>query len=254
MPATLKNFARRVLHDLTRRILRVRSHAYTAPVESVTLVLAPHPDDEALGCGGLIFTKRLVASPVHVAYVTDGAASHPQHPTLPPERLASLRAGEARAALRLLGVETPAIHFLNAPDGRLNRLTPAESSDLTRRLTALLREIRPDEIFLPFRHDGSSEHEAAFLLFAASLRASGVPSRVFEFPVWSWWSPRLLLPRVFGLRRVWRLDFQGYEPLKQRALAMYRTQTEPTPPWTQPQLSAEFLSFFASSEEFFFET
>lgn len=244
---------RRALSFVVRIALRIRAHDYTSPPGSVTLVLAPHQDDESLGSGGLIASKRLSAQPVHVAFITDGAASHAGHPTVAPADLALCRADEARLALRRLGVETPAIHFLNAPDGRLAHLSATERDALVAGLVGLLNTIAPDEIFLPFRRDGSTEHEAAFRLVAlALLRVRRCP-RICEFPVWSWWNPLLLLAPVFRVRRVLRFRFQGYAFLKTSAVSAYRSQIEPSPPWRNAILSPAFVAFFSTDEEFFFE-
>lgn len=252
--ASLKSLARLALHSVARTALRLRAERYLAIPSTVTLVLAPHQDDEILGCGGLLAAKRLVASPVHVAFLTDGSASHRNHPTITPAALAKLRAAEAHAALRKLGVERPAIHFLGAPDGRLDRLTSEEIASLSSRLSDLFTVIRPDEIILPYRHDGSTEHEAAFRLVAACLRASGHTPRVLEFPVWSWWNPLILLRTLHRIRRVSCHRYRGYGFLKRAALSAYATQVAPTPPWSQPLLSRQFTRAFTSTEEeFFFE-
>lgn len=253
-PAALKSIVRLVLRSLIRTWLRVRATDYAAPPASVTLVLAPHQDDETLGCGGLLASKRFVASPVHVAFLTDGSASHRGHPSLSPAALTDLRVSEAHVALRQLGVERPAIHFLGAPDGRLDRLTPAESATFTARLGELLARLRPDEIFLPYRHDGSTEHEAAFRLVTTCLRTGGLTPRILEFPVWSWWNPRLLIRTLHRVRRVSRHRFSGYGFLKTGALAAYASQVAPTPPWPEPLLSLAFTrAFTQTEEEFFFE-
>lgn len=249
----IKRHLRFLLNRLFAFVLRRRSTPYVASPGTVTLVLAPHQDDETLGCGGLIARRRLDAQPVHVAFVTDGSGSHPDHPTLTREALATVRAAEARAALRKLGVETPAIHFLGLRDGTLNKLSPAESADAIERIAQLLERVQPDEVLLPYRHDGSSEHEAAFLLFASALRRHQRRVRVLEFPVWSWWSPTLLLRPVLRVRKVVRFSFSGYAFLKTDALAAYRSQVAPTPPWPDALLSADFCRMFARDEEFYFE-
>jgi len=217
------------------------------------LVVAAHPDDEVLGCGGLIARKRLEGSPVHVAYLTDGSESHPNHPTLTPEAVAEMRESEARRAMRLLGVESTALVFLKARDGRLAHLDAAAATGLMEKIAGVLKEVGPDEIFLPFHHDGSSEHDAAFRLVAAALAQAKLKTRIFAFPVWSWWNPLLLIRPLFTSRKVWRSDSLGYGHIKEKALATYASQVEPTPPWTTPVLSGEFVSFFSSPEEFFFE-
>ncbi len=229
------------------------SRPYSSPLGTVALIISPHQDDETLGCGGLIALKRLDGQSVHVAFVTDGSASHHGHPVRSPTEVSALRADEARTSLRLLGVETPAIHFLGAPDGKLARLSPDRFEAVAAQITALLADIRPNEVFLPFRRDGGAEHEAAFALFAHALRSTAYRPRVYEFPIWSWWNPLLLITSIFPLRRIVRFRFDGYEFLKARALAAYKSQTEPMPPWTRPVLPPGFVRSFESSEEFFFE-
>jgi len=217
------------------------------------LVFAPHPDDEVMGCGGLIARKRLEGFPVHVAYLTDGSESHPGHPMITSEAVAEMRENEARRAMRLLGVESTALTFLRARDGTLAHLDAAATIELTEKIAGILREVRPDEVFLPFHHDGSSEHDAAFRLVANALAQAKTKARILAFPIWSWWNPLLLIRPFFTSRKVWRSDFLGYEHIKKQALAIYASQVEPVSPWIHPVLSREFVSFFSSSEEFFFE-
>ena len=100
--------------------LRLRSHELTVSRDTVTLILAPHQDDETLGCGGVIARKRNEGLPVDVVFITDGSASHLGHPKFTPTEIGLLRRREALAALAILGVETPAIYFLDEPDGTVD--------------------------------------------------------------------------------------------------------------------------------------
>ena len=249
----IKKPCRRPLHNLITAAMRARSRPYSVADEIRCLVVAPHEDDATLGCGGLMIGKRLEANPVDVLYVTDGSASHLGHPTLSPEELGKQRRSEALAALGALGVDRCRGHFLGARDGTLGRLEPGEFQTLVGRIADLLLQIRPDEIFLPCRHDGSSEHDAAFILIQSALRRTNGRARLLEYPIWASWAPQRLVRPLFTSRRIWRADFSGYEAIKRRALDLYRSQVAPTPPWDQPVLSAEFISYFQSSEEFFFE-
>jgi LmbE family N-acetylglucosaminyl deacetylase len=250
----VKKFTRVTLHHLLQFLLRLRSVDYKiSPARSV-LVLAPHPDDEAFGCGGLIALKRLEGCPVHVVFVTDGSASHPNHPTLSTTALAALREKEARASLRILGVDSADVRFLGVRDGTLGHLSENESVTIVGHIHSLLESIKPDGVLLPFHDDGSSEHEAAFKLFATALKKLPIRPRVLEFPVWSWWKPFLLFPYLFTTRRVLRFDYRGYEFLKQAAIESHRSQVEPVPPWTEPVQPRAFVRFFLSHEEYYFET
>jgi len=249
----MKERIRKGLHLAVTAALRMRSKPYPFSGAPVALIIAPHPDDETLGCGGLIARKRLQGDPVHVAYITDGCAAYPDHPVLIPRALAIKREDEARESVRIVGVERTELTFLGARDGTLARLEVQAAAELTNRIVAVLSHVQPDEVFLPCRHDGSSEHDAVFVLVSRALAASGLRPRIFEYPIWAQWNPRRLVRPLFANRRVWRAEFQGYETIKQRAIAAYASQVDPVAPWTEPALSRDFVSFFSSPEEFFFE-
>jgi LmbE family N-acetylglucosaminyl deacetylase len=247
----LKRRMRKLAVTLGRFTLRLASVPYESR-DGTTVVFAPHQDDESLGCGALVARKRNEGLPVHVAFITDGSASHPDHPTLTPSQITEIRAAEARAALRQLGVESNAIHFLRAPDGALPKLAPAVRQDLVARIAQLLRETQPTEIFLPCSPDGSSEHEAAFEIVIEAVGQAARDAQIWQYPVWSWWNPLLLARHlaVFGICRYQRSD--DFQSIKLRALRQYRSQLEPLAPQTTPSLPPELVRVFQSDHEFFF--
>ena len=69
------------------------------------LVVAPHPDDETLGCGGLISLLAQNGRVFYIVFVTDGSASHRNSSAWPAARLATQREREASNALACLGIE-----------------------------------------------------------------------------------------------------------------------------------------------------
>jgi len=83
------------------------------------LILAPHADDESLGCGGLIAACCERGRPPFVVILTDGAASHPGSTQYPPERLRQLRSQEARKAVGNLGLASENLAFFDYPDTAL---------------------------------------------------------------------------------------------------------------------------------------
>lgn len=245
---------RPVIHWCLRQGLRLRARPCEfGPQPIIVLVLAPHPDDEAFGCGGTIANLCAEGKRVHVVFLTDGDSSHPSHPTMSPINLAATRQTEAIASTRALGIDPANVQFLHLPDGRLSHLTEGEIADAVMRLSSVLTAIAPTTLFAPYRYDGSSEHEAAFRLLQASLSNSKLTPRLLEFPIWSWWSPVLLLRGLLRVRRVLRVSLNQYAATKATAIACHHSQIEPVAPWTQPVLSSAFVRYFLSSEEFFFE-
>ncbi len=222
------------------------------PRDTPCIVFAPHQDDETLGCGALIARKRREGLPVHVVFITDGSASHAGHPELTPAAISALRRREALDALAILGVESEAIHFLDEADGTLNNLPPARQERLIAQFTALLTAIGPGEVFLPCSPDGSSEHDAAFGFICAALLRSRLRPDVWQYPVWSWWNPRLLVDRMVFTAGRCTLATEDYRPIKALALSRYHSQIEPLPPWRDPALPPELVRFFHSDREYFF--
>ena len=95
------------------------------------LVLAPHPDDESLGCGGLIAAAAAAGLPLRVVVVSDGTGSHP---AVPPARLKALREAETRAAIAALGLPPKALGFLGLADQGV----PAEGAGRDAAVAAIL--------------------------------------------------------------------------------------------------------------------
>ena len=78
------------------------------------VVVAPHPDDEVLGCGGLMWTARQARMEVTVLSVSDGEACYPW---MDAHVLAKTRRAELLAATATLGIEANNVHALGFPDG-----------------------------------------------------------------------------------------------------------------------------------------
>lgn len=249
-----KAFARKTLRHAVALALRIRSRPLILSADGPTLILAPHMDDEALGCGALLAARCASGARVQVAYFTDGAAGLGAGSPILPQELSRLRQNEARAAMSVLGLGDSDLHFLNAPDGRLKHLTPSEQSHWTGVLADLIKAVRPAEILLPSRSDGSSEHEAMFRLLASAVPLSGMPVRVLEFAVWSWWNPLLLRPALWNSDRVWLAENPAHLATKAKLLRCYPSQTTLHPHQATPALTADFLASFNTSSEFIFES
>ena len=182
------------------------------------LVLAPHPDDESLGCGGLIAEACRRGRPPVVAILTDGAASHPGSRAYPADRLAALRAGEARQAVASLGLPSDDLILLGAADTASPHDGPAADALATR--IARLAE-GCDAILTSWRHDPHCDHLSAWHIARAAARRSGIA--LWEYPVWGWTlSPAKDLPpaRWTG----WRFDVAGRLGAKRQAIAAHRSQ------------------------------
>jgi N-acetylglucosamine malate deacetylase 1 len=247
-----KQLVRRVISGISRWLLTCSSPRY-AVEDGLTLIFAPHQDDETLGCGALIARKRYEGRPVHIVFITDGGGSHIDHPHLTVPAVIALRRREAAAAMTELGVESCAVHFLDEADGTLMHLTPERAASLRDRITVLLRDLQPAKIFLPCDPDGSSEHDSAHRLIMAAVHRSGLRPSVWQYAIWSWWNPLLQLRLVLYPGRRSHLPTEDFTASKQAAIACYTSQTKPTFPWKDAVLPPELLATLSSGSEYFFE-
>ena len=151
------------------------------PPGARVVVVAPHPDDEILTCGGLLDLVMARGDAPLIVAVTDGEASHPGSPAWPPERLRHERARETLAALTCLGIDASRVQRLAIPDGGVT----AAEHDLKRMLRAI---VRPGDIVVTtWCYDGHPDHEATARACAAAASLRG--ARLLEVPVWGWhWS------------------------------------------------------------------
>jgi LmbE family N-acetylglucosaminyl deacetylase len=189
--------------------------------EAPVLILAPHPDDESLGCGGLIAECCSSGHPVNILVLTDGAGSHPRSRKYSGSRLATLRAEEARNAADALGLPLDRIDFLGLSDGHAPLRGKALRSTAAR-IAAFARERDIGTICTTWQHDPHRDHLAAYRLGKLVAEAIGV--KLLCYPVWGWTVPENAWLRATPILGG-RLDITGHLAAKQRAIACYQSQT-----------------------------
>jgi LmbE family N-acetylglucosaminyl deacetylase len=186
------------------------------------IVVAPHPDDESLACGGLIVGACRQGLRGKVVIVSDGAGSHPNSKAYPPDRLTALRDEEAKQAGAELGLKPEDMLFLGLPD----RFVPYEGEQAERAIDAIVdcvRETGAKSLFVSWRHDPHCDHEASYRIARQVQRRVG-QIRLFEYVVWGHTLPPST--EVDPIRSGFRIgiDQEALEK-KRRAIAAHRSQT-----------------------------
>lgn len=148
------------------------------------LVIAPHPDDETLGCGGCIAMLARQQSEFYIVFVTDGGASHPQSMAWPRRRLARCREAEAIEALHRLGASHARHCFLGLADAAMPEPHAVEWQAALGALVAIIKEFQPDLALLPWRRDPHCDHRNSWQLADAALRRAAVRPVVMEYAIW----------------------------------------------------------------------
>ena len=145
------------------------------------LVVAPHPDDETLGCGVTIMRKLDAGTPVKVVIATDGRRSSDSK-VMSAEELVRVRRQEALEATGRLGLGPDDVVFLDFEDqGLADNL-----ADLTERLAALVEGFRPQELLVASVLDHHPDHHAVGQAARRLLDAGAFDGRVAEYPMGFW--------------------------------------------------------------------
>lgn len=216
------------------------------------VVVAPHPDDESLGCGGLIAEACAEGRPTRVIIVSDGAGSHPASKAYPKSRLRDLREDEARRAAEELGLDPRHLVFLRLPD----RFVPSDgpsAEPAIDKISDCVVQVAAQALFVSWRHDPHCDHQASYCI-ARSVQRKISGLKLYEYAIWSsMLRPETPLGRASAGFRI-RID--RAQPKKQRAIAAHRSQItdlihdDPS----GFRLTAADLARFAYPYEFFFES
>lgn len=218
-----------------------------------TLVVAPHPDDESLGCGGAIALLRQQNILVSVLVISDGTGSHPNSRQYPAPVLGRLRQTEALAALKILGVGAEAVTFLGLGDGDIPAMKMDGFQETLRRCQAYLERLKPQTILLPWHGDRHRDHRATWELITTSVADWRPAPRRLEYAVWMGGQPIESLD--LGDRSACRLDISSVLSQKSTAIACHRSQTTDLIQ-DDPQgfrLMPEVLARFTQPEEIYLE-
>ncbi|MEO5999684.1 MAG: PIG-L deacetylase family protein [Chitinophagaceae bacterium] len=239
--------------------LQVRSSALPFSVSEInrfgsTIVFAPHPDDESLGCGGMIAVLHSMGNPVFVVFVSDGSMSHPGSIKFPADVLSALRAREALEALSYLQVPASQTVFMGLKDGSVPNVGEPGFEKAVETIRGYLEMIEPGTIILPWRRDTHADHRACWSLVKDALRTANKKILQLEYPLWLW--ERGLaddLPRHYEVK-IRSVDISRWLAVKQKAIAAHQSQVtrmiddDPGGFW----LSPEMLAHFRGPEEIFF--
>ncbi|MFC1596899.1 PIG-L deacetylase family protein [Planctomycetota bacterium] len=208
-----------------RATWRRASIARRLPIRPVSaeaaVVVAPHPDDETFGAGGMIALKRALNVPVTVILLTDGEASLAAFPAISPEEVGQVRRNQAAAATGSLGLDPGDVSGLGLVDGKIPHPGQPGFEDAVVRLARELDHLAPSELYCPHPHDGLPDHEAATSIVLAAARRSSRPFQIIFYVVWVWFNARSPLRRHLDIHTGWRLDVRSVYLKKRAAISHY---------------------------------
>ena len=203
------------------------------------LAIAPHPDDETLGCGGFLATAASRGAKITVLFLTSGEKGLP---CKPPDQARAVREAEARAAMDALGLNGAEVHFTGFPDGDLARHETA----IAGYIEGTINRLQPDLILMPHASDPHQDHQIAARCARRAAERSDSAILLYEYPAWLWFRAPFVRTRPgligwlhylatgpWGLFVLWRsglntrVDVREALEKKQTAAVCHASQTLP---------------------------
>lgn len=183
------------------------------------LIIAPHPDDEILGCGGTIAKHVANGNKVYVCVVTKGTL-----PLFPSDGVEQVRR-ECREADTYLGVAE--IIFLDFPAAMLEEVPRYQLND---KICEVVQRIKPEEVYIPHRGDMQLDHKMIVDASMVALRPKyeHVVKRVYSYETLSetgWDIPNTVndfIPTVYN-------DISKFIDKKLDALSIFKSQVAEFP-------------------------
>ncbi|MEN3794842.1 PIG-L family deacetylase [Fulvimarina sp. MAC3] len=189
------------------------------------LIVAPHPDDESLGCGGLASILAADGRQFHTLFVTDGGASHGNSDSWPRSRLAAQREVEAYRALEMLGLGQMPRAFLRLLDANMPAPDTAEWHGAREGISQILEAFDPELVLLPWRRDPHCDHRASWRLVTEAMSGTACGALRLEYAIWL---DELGMsddrPRPGEMRRR-EFDVSTRTQIKRLAVAEHQSQT-----------------------------
>ncbi len=185
-----------------------------------TLVLAPHADDEILGCGGTMSRCIAEGAEVHVAILTNASRGMPE---VFSEAESNAIREEARRAHALLGISSTRFYDLPAP-----KLDVIPSADIASMLRTLIAEICPQNVYVPHIGDAHQDHNMVHISALVATRPvdEHVVKNVYAYEVLSeteWGTATTpFIPNHY-------IDISDHIDQKLRAFSCFKSQIKPPP-------------------------
>jgi LmbE family N-acetylglucosaminyl deacetylase len=178
-------------------------------VSARVLVLSPHPDDDAIGCGGTLCRHVAAGDAIKLIVLTSGeAGGHGHQDAVETMRL---REAEARAASMIIGIND--IEFWREPDGKL-QLT----DNLLSRLMDTLETWKPSIIYAPHPRESHLDHQAAAELARRVLNEHAAVSGALEIRLYEVWTPLQTMDTI--------VDISDYVQQKLASIREHKTQID----------------------------
>jgi len=224
--------------------------------KGTVIILAPHPDDETLGCGGTIAKKVNDGYRVLIVIMTDGRHSftlvEDVDSDLKPQELKEMRKNEVKTAARILGVPEENLCFLEFEDGSLEH----NEKEAREKIISILRRNPPTEVYYTSEKDFNPDHRATNRIAGGAVKKLGFHILQYEYSVTQTYAR--VGPLIDSLLNVFRrnlvsVDISKFVDLKKRAIKEFKSQTTLlSSKQRKPSLSSRTIERHLKNKEIFY--
>jgi len=214
------------IRSLHRRLRMSHLARQWVPDAQSLLVIAPHPDDETIGCGGVIALAKVWGMRVSILFLTRGGSSL-RLAGVDGSEVAEARSAHAVRAAAALGLQPEDLIFWDLMDGGIPQPGEDGFAEAAARLVGVIAQGKPDVVFCPHPHDGWTDHTAAAALVQQALAGQTLEPKLYYYPIWTWHSAPWGMPG-FDRKRALRVDISSVASRKETALDIYLHST-PSP-------------------------
>jgi len=192
----------------------------------ITLIIAAHPDDEVLGCGGSMAKWAKKGNGVHVLIMAEGATSRDKHRDRESRKEElSMLTRSANQAADILGVKS--IELLDYPD---NRMDSVDLLDVVKSVEERIEKLKPEVVVTHHASDLNIDHQITHqaVITASRPQPGQTVKRILTFEVPSsteWQSPTGGNPYIPN----WFEDITVTLTLKKKALEAYESEMRKWP-------------------------
>lgn len=196
-----------------------------------TLVIAPHPTFEFLGCGGAMILLRQMGYRVRILFVGDGREYADDSATA--EDLTGITASnksDISDLIQRVGISPEAATYFDLRANLLPQRSEPGFEEAVRMCLNQLEYFQPETVLLPFLNQSHRDTLATWQIVREASRMSKYPLRMVEYRLWSGTSQEEIDTSVPVHYKHWRLDIKDVIDLKLSALDSH-WQPQPVLPW-----------------------
>jgi LmbE family N-acetylglucosaminyl deacetylase len=187
----------------------VRAIPIKAPFGKSMLVVAPHQDDEIIGCGGAMLLQLSKGNAVNVVFVQDGGDEYKEDGYARREDLTLVREEEARQVAQKMGIPQPQfLRYANLGGSNITKVAKDLQSEIIR--------TKSDVIFAPFFLDYNIDHQLVNFALSEALATLKQKPKIYGYEVWG-----LCIPNVI-------INIDLVMEKKRELLSLYKSQLSDT--------------------------